>query len=81
MLPMSPGLFLKLFSSWQLIVVCAGIMFLLPLIFYLASRRPARPKRLPRPMLKIKPRQRSTPKPQAGDDKPESDEVEFKELK
>jgi hypothetical protein len=79
--PMSSRLILELFSSWQLIIVCTGIMFLLPLIFYLASRRPARLVRLPRPALKKPARARPTPKAQTREENPEGDEVEFKDLK
>ncbi len=81
--PMSTQLLLELFSSWQLIVVCIGIMFLLPLIFYLASRRPAKSIRLPRLAPRKPARARSAPKPppQTRDENPEGDEVEYKELK
>jgi len=29
-------------TTWQFIAVCLALMFLLPLVFYLASRRPPR---------------------------------------
>jgi hypothetical protein len=39
---MDSGLLLNLFASWQLIVACLAIMFLLPIIFFLASGKRAR---------------------------------------
>jgi hypothetical protein len=35
----SSALYLRLFSSWQIIAVCLLLMFLLPLVFYVASTK------------------------------------------
>jgi hypothetical protein len=35
---MESGLFLRIFSSWEMIAACLVFMFLLPLIFFAASR-------------------------------------------
>ena len=32
----------ELFSSWKIIIACAGLMLLLPLLFYAASMKPRR---------------------------------------
>lgn len=39
---MDSGLLLNILSSWQVIVACIVIMFLLPIIFFLAAGRRAR---------------------------------------
>jgi hypothetical protein len=35
---MGSGLFLRIFSSWEMIAACLLFMFLLPIIFFAASR-------------------------------------------
>ncbi len=42
--PMGSGLYIKVLSSWEVIVASLALMFLLPLVFYVASTR-ARPRR------------------------------------
>jgi hypothetical protein len=62
----SSALFVSLFSSWQIIAVCLLLMFLLPLVFFVASTKSRKksmtraPKKRP---ARAKPRQ---PVPQAA---------------
>jgi hypothetical protein len=74
----------QLFSSWQIILVCAGLMFLLPLLFYAASLRPRRMPRLPaRKPRKPKPvrmkRAKEAEPVEEREEDEEKDEVEYKE--
>jgi hypothetical protein len=92
---MNSGLVFQLFSSWKIIFVCACIMFLLPLIFYLASLKPAR-RRLP--PLKLGKSKKARPAPAASkateergrgerhreekrEEEKEEDETEYRERK
>jgi len=71
---MNPELILSLLSSWQFIAVCALLMILLPLIFYVSSLKPM--KRKP-PAVKIKPEARKKKEPK---EKKESGGVEEEEV-
>jgi hypothetical protein len=60
---MDSGLFIGVFSSWEVILTALLLMFLLPLVFYVASTK-SRPKRQPSPRIpKLKPALKAAPKP------------------
>jgi hypothetical protein len=74
---MESGLYLSVFSSWQVIAVCLFLMFLLPVVFFLASTTSRR--RIPLRVLRLRapPRkrtQRPPPRPAKEENANERDE-------
>ena len=68
---MESGLFLSILSSWEVIAACLFVMFLLPLVFFLASTKSR--SRIPLRVLRIrapakKRAQTPAPKPAADAD-------------
>ena len=48
---MDSGLYLSIFSSWEVIAACLFLMFLLPLVFFIASTKSH--KRIPLRVLRL----------------------------
>jgi hypothetical protein len=69
---MESGLYLSIFSSWEVIAACLFVMFLLPFVFFMASTKSRR--RIPRRVLKIpRPPKRRAESPPAKQDEEEED--------
>jgi hypothetical protein len=59
---MDSGLYLSVFSSWEVIAACLFVMFLLPLVFFLASTNSRR--RIPLRVLRLRaPQKKRTQSP------------------
>jgi hypothetical protein len=74
---MDSGLYLSIFLSWEVIAACLFLMFLLPLVFFLASTNSRRriPLRVLRARVPAKKRtQGPTPRPAEGEDEEKRDE-------
>ena len=74
---MDSGLYLSIFSSWEVIAACLFLMFLLPLVFFIASTSSR--KRIPLRVLRMrapakKHTQSPTPRPAKEENEEESDE-------
>ncbi len=67
---MDSGLYIKVFSSWEVIVVSLLLMLFLPLVFYVASTR-SKPRKPAPPVRKPAPRKApAAPKPSDEDIEP-----------
>ena len=67
---MDSGLYIKVFSSWEVIVVSLILMLLLPLVFFVASTR-SKPRKPAPPVRKPAPRKApAAPKPPGDDEEP-----------
>jgi hypothetical protein len=66
---MESGLYLSVFSSWEVIAACLFVMFLLPFVFFVASTRSRRriPLGVRRLRAPTKKRIKSPPPPPAED--------------
>jgi hypothetical protein len=72
---MESGLYLSIFSSWEVIAACLLVMFLLPLVFFLASTNSR--KRIPLRVLKKRApakKPAKSPAPEAAEDEDDRDE-------
>lgn len=72
---MESGLYLSVFSSWEVIAACLFVMFLLPLVFFVASTKSRR--RIPLRVLRLRtPAKKRTksPPPRPGEDEDKRDE-------
>jgi len=69
---MDSGLYLSIFSSWEVIAACLFLMFLLPLVFFIASTTSNR--RIPRRVLKPRaPVKKPAPAPKPAKDENEDE--------
>ena len=70
---MDSGLYLSIFSSWEVIAACLFLMFLLPLVFFIASTTSRRriPLRVLRLQASAKKRTPSPPPRPAAEEKEE----------
>jgi hypothetical protein len=74
---MDSGLYLSIFTSWEVIVACLFLMFLLPLVFFIASTNSRRriPLRVLRTRAPAKKREKSPPpRPAEEENEEERDE-------
>jgi hypothetical protein len=74
---MDSGLYLSIFSSWEVIAACLFLMFLLPLVFFVASTKSRRriPLRVLRSRAPAKKRAASAPpRPPENGEEDERDE-------
>jgi len=74
---MDSGLYLSIFSSWEVIAACLFLMFLLPLVFFIASTSSRRriPLRVLRMQAPAKKRTRSpAPRPAKEENEEEPEE-------
>jgi hypothetical protein len=72
---MESGLYLSVLSSWEVIAACLFLMFLLPLVFFLASTKSSR--RIPLRVLRIRApakKRIKSPPPRPVEDEEERDE-------
>ena len=58
---MESGFLMRLLSSWEIVLVCIGLIVLMPVAFYLASLKPARRAPAPRNVKKKAPAARTPP--------------------
>jgi hypothetical protein len=71
---MESGQFVHIFSSWEVIASCLLLMFLLPLVFFVASARsPVRRPAAVRVAARVKPKK--PPREKAGEEAEDEDDL------
>ena len=67
---MESGLYLSLFSSWEMIAVCIFLILLLPLVFFIASTA-GRRRVAPRTRKVVATPTRGAPEPEPDEEEPQ----------